>query len=392
MDARNESGRTPKRGWWDWLGLSPTDDRDAAASPMPPPPQSSRDPTAREVWLPAKRRLLGRLADFLIDHDLEILPFTLGIAYDCVTGGNPQLGQKILERTEKGLPLTIKWLEDVCGATTSNDSAQAIATIIEQLDASMGDVARTMTGARSAACHYTAALQDHVDAMRRFERADAPAADLARLTLTMLERTRQIEQELARSERRAAQLQAELDETRRQSEQDPLTGLPNRRAFDALFERELRDARAAGEPLCVAFCDVDNIRRINDAHGHPTGDRVLKLVAQTLSRISDSRCHVARHGGEEFALVFRGLALPQAWAQLDAARAEIADRRLINRITELPLGRVTLSGGIADALAHGTRASALKAADDALQLAKQGGCNCIVIAGDEPPEPRRKAA
>ncbi|MFX8685053.1 GGDEF domain-containing protein, partial [Acinetobacter baumannii] len=86
------------------------------------------------------------------------------------------------------------------------------------------------------------------------------------------------EQELAQSERRAARLQAELDETRRQSEQDHLTGLPNRRAFDALFTREMRAAREAGEPLCVAFCDVDNIKRINDAHGHPTGDRVLKLV------------------------------------------------------------------------------------------------------------------
>ncbi|MFM9587613.1 diguanylate cyclase domain-containing protein, partial [Streptomyces caniscabiei] len=81
-------------------------------------------------------------------------------------------------------------------------------------------------------------------------------------------------------------------------------------------------------------------------------------------------CHVARHGGEEFAVVFRSVPLAQAWARLDAARGELAERRLINRVTEMPLGPVTFSGGLADAMAHATRAGALKAADEALLAAK----------------------
>ena len=66
-----------------------------------------------------------------------------------------------------------------------------------------------------------------------------------------------------------------------------MTGLPNRRAFEAVFESEYRAAGAAGEQLCVVFCDIDHFKRINDEHGHGAGDRVLKLVAEPLAQVSD---------------------------------------------------------------------------------------------------------
>ncbi|MFX9023852.1 hypothetical protein ABTN14_19835, partial [Acinetobacter baumannii] len=81
-----------------------------------------------------------------------------------------------------------------------------------------------MAGARSATDDYSSALARHVDAIELVAAQGTAAQDLMVLTRAMLERTRKVEQELAQSERRAARLQAELDETRRQSEQDHLTG------------------------------------------------------------------------------------------------------------------------------------------------------------------------
>src|SRR3546814_16509901 len=87
------------------------------------------------------------------------------------------------------------------------------------------------------------------------------------------------------------------------SDLDYLTGLPNRRAFELLLDRHHKEARAALEPLSVAFCDIDEFKKVNDLHGHEAGDRVIKAIADTLARISNDHCHVARHGGEEFVML-----------------------------------------------------------------------------------------
>ncbi|MDF8335021.1 GGDEF domain-containing protein [Novosphingobium cyanobacteriorum] len=394
MTHQNSSDSGRRGGWRQWFGLVPEAEDDEGPIEQPQATAaaaSSRDPTAREVWLPAKRRLLGKVADFLIDHDLEVLPYTLGVAYDCVTGASPRLAQLILERTEKGMPITIQWLEEVGGEVSRDKNAEAIANLMERLEDSLDEFGQATSGARTATSEYNSALQRHVDDLQQVSKAGMVISELASLTRAMMERTRSIEGELARSEKRAQELQRSLEETRRLADQDHLTGLPNRRAFEHLLERELREAKLAHEPLSVAFCDIDHFKRINDAHGHPAGDRVLKVVADTLSRISDSKCHVARHGGEEFAVVFRGLTVEQAWQKLDDARDEISQRRLVNRANDMPFGRVTFSGGVADVFAYETKSAALKAADVALYAAKQAGRNQILIAGQDP-EPIREAA
>ena len=233
--------------------------------------------------------------------------------------------------------------------------------------------------------------------MKAGELASVPSTgavitELASITRAMLRRTVEIEKAMLRSEEQTRSLKHRLEETRRSAEEDHLTGLPNRRAFEALYQAEYRAARAAAEPLCVAFCDIDHFKRVNDTHGHDAGDRVLKLVAENLARISNERCHVARHGGEEFVVLFRAARVEDAFEKLDRLRAQLADRRLVNRATDLPIGQVTFSAGIADVFASGDRRLALKAADAALYRAKLDGRNRIMVAEPDEAKPPRVAA
>ncbi len=366
-----------------WLGIKAKDD--VAGPALGPVATGFREPTAREIWLPAKRRMLSRIADFLIDHDLEVMPRTLGIAYDHATGANPKLSQLILERTESGLPITLGWLEQITLEQDGESGTELLATLMTRLEESLDEFARTTLNARSATSEYGAALQQHVDDLEGVSKAGVVITELATLARAMMSRTREIESDLNQSEARAMSLQQSLDEARRVADEDHLTGLPNRRAFELLFDKEFAAATTAGESLCVAFCDIDHFKRVNDTHGHAAGDRVLKVVAETLDRISNSRCHVARHGGEEFAVLFRALSPEKAYKRLDAAREEIADRRLVNRATDMPFGRVTFSGGIADVFAYPSRSDALRAADEALYAAKEAGRNRILLARHEPP-------
>jgi diguanylate cyclase len=211
-------------------------------------------------------------------------------------------------------------------------------------------------------------------------RAGAVLSEMLAIARSMLEHTREIEHQMVRSEKETRVLHRSLEDARRSAEIDHLTGLPNRRAFETRIEKEVVAARAAGEPLCVAFCDIDRFKKINDTHGHEAGDRVLKVVAHALNEISDDRCHVARHGGEEFVVLFRGKALGEAFAILDEARESLSERRLINRATDVPFGRVTFSTGIADVFDYPDPRAALKAADEALYVAKDEGRNRIVRA------------
>lgn len=390
MSERTSGESTRKLRWWQWFSGSAADDAVAADGDFSPT-GSIREMTPREVWLPAKRRMISKIADFLIDHDLEILPATLTVAYECVTGSAPRLAQQILERAEKGLPITHGWIEEQRGESTHDKKCEALAALMSRLEESLDEFSKTASGARHATSEYSSVLRQHVDELEGVGRAGVVITELAALTRAMMERTISIETELVKSERRAQCLQTSLEETRRLANVDHLTGLPNRRAFEHMLEREMREARDAGEALCVAFVDIDHFKRVNDTHGHPAGDRVLKFVGETLSSIADARCFVARHGGEEFAIIWRNHPIDKAWKKLDAAREDIAERRLVNRANDTPFGKITFSGGIADVFAFPDKSMALKAADEALYLAKQSGRNLVLKAGASP-DPQAKAA
>jgi diguanylate cyclase (GGDEF)-like protein len=165
---------------------------------------------------------------------------------------------------------------------------------------------------------------------------------------------------------------------RRQSVLDPLTGLFNRRHFDAALKRELARARRKNVPVSLVLVDIDHFKRVNDDYGHAIGDAVLRTIAQQLRlgiREGDIAC---RYGGEEMVLL-----LPECTAADASKRAEVI-RAALSTITPNPEGdgpeRVTASFGVAAYPVHAQDAEALFwAADKALYRAKQYGRNRVVM-------------
>lgn len=384
MTAHDPHFDREARGILRWLGFGPgqRDEQPAAAPEHAPASEAPLDPRERR-----RRELLSDVSSFLLTHRLEISPYTLAIAHDVMTGADQKLARQIEERVASRQRVTLDWLEEAGRNIGRNDGTAQLDALMERLENSLEEFTTTARTARSATSDYNSALEAHVEELQQVSKAGVVISELATIAKVMLERTREIESEMHRSEMQTMALQSSLDEARRNAEIDHLTGLPNRRAFEAVLERELAAARKADEPLCVAFCDIDHFKRVNDTHGHEAGDRVLRVVAQTLARISDDRCHVARHGGEEFVVLFRGKSLDEAFQTLDRTREQLAERRLVNRATDVPFGRISFSGGVADVFAYDSHRTALKAADDALYEAKGSGRNCIVKANGQPPEP-----
>lgn len=325
-------------------------------------------------------RELDEIAAFLSYHQLPVNARTLATASHYLAGSDPQIVRLIDRQVQARLPVTLDWLDEALTRQGSGAESAALDRLMRRLEQGIDDFSKTSQAAQLATSEYHSALSAQAGELQAATDSGATLAELAALTRAMIKRTREIGRAMQRSEEQTRTLRSKLEIARRTAEQDDLTGLPNRRAFESRFEAEYRAARAQGEPLCVAFCDIDHFKQVNDRHGHDAGDRVLKLVAENLARISNEGCHVARHGGEEFVLLFRNRSLDQAFAMLDRLRADLADRRLVNRATDMPIGQVTFSAGIADVFASRDRRQALKAADSALYRAKQEGRNRILVA------------
>ncbi|MGN6107266.1 MAG: sensor domain-containing diguanylate cyclase, partial [Kofleriaceae bacterium] len=165
---------------------------------------------------------------------------------------------------------------------------------------------------------------------------------------------------------RARQRIAELADT------DELTGLPNRRALRQRLELAAAEA-ARGRTFAVAIADVDHFKRVNDTHGHPTGDRVLVEVARALAQAVRRGDLVARLGGEEFCIVQADVTPSQGEALVERLRAAVAQ-------IAAPVA-VTASFGVCHSSTTAVPDEMLAAADAALYRAKAAGRNRVVLAG-----------
>lgn len=148
---------------------------------------------------------------------------------------------------------------------------------------------------------------------------------------------------------------------------DPLTGLYNRRLFGEAFEKELNRARRYGLPLGLVILDLHRFKEVNDKHGHPRGDEVLRAAAATLKKALRTSDSAFRIGGDEFALL-----LPQT----DAAQALALSRRVGTvfgeSITQFQMGvSVSMDHGVATFPQDGDQADQLiRIADERLYRLK----------------------
>lgn len=174
-------------------------------------------------------------------------------------------------------------------------------------------------------------------------------------------------------------------ELRRLNSLDWLTGIANRRHFEATLEREWRRSMRQGIELAVLICDVDHFKAYNDALGHPAGDQCLRQVARALvEAIVRGGDFVARYGGEEFAVILTDT--PLAGAQIVAERMRTAVEKLAIPHPATEAGHITISIGITSGVAMPEIAAGalVKIADQALYHAKHQGRNrvCALASAD----------
>jgi diguanylate cyclase (GGDEF)-like protein len=182
-----------------------------------------------------------------------------------------------------------------------------------------------------------------------------------------------------RSQQRTEELTERNEELRIKATIDRLTGLANRGTFDEFLAAKLEAATKTGQPLSLIMLDVDKFKSVNDTHGHPIGDEVLRQVAAIIGASARTDDLAARYGGEEMAVILPNTTRAGAGAAAERLRAALAAKPISTEAGELA---ITGSFGVAcydGSCPLNTPSALIKAADLAVYTAKKSGRNNVKV-------------
>lgn len=300
-------------------------------------------------------------------------------------------------------------LEDIAGLTAemrllAQREQREIEDFLQQLTDRLQELDLNLQGAqevRSAAQQDGAALDRTVqEQVRDIETSVREATSIGELKQTVRQRLdvlrghlvdyrstenqrqQQMDQQLELLTSRLDSLESEATELRtrvslehRQALLDPLTGIPNRLAYQERSMQEVARWKRFQTPLCLFVWDVDDFKRINDTYGHKAGDKVLTTIANLLHRQIRETDFLARYGGEEFIMLASGADLPAAHELAEKLRLAVAACGFHFRGESV---RITVSCGISAFHDGDTAERVFERADQAMYRAKQAGRNLVM--------------
>ncbi len=315
-----------------------------------------------------QERLFRDVGTFLFDNGLEPTPDNYDLAFQFRAAHNERLVAAIRAELESEDTLSADAAERIFTENAGGNNVSVLAQMADDVGSHVDWLSGIAKQSGADAVAFRSALES------------APSAGaVVDLTRTMITRTRNAEAELRKSTRELAGLRAHLAEAQHFADVDPLTDLANRRAFKRHLEKAIFEAHAESTPLSLAFIDLDHFKRLNDCHGHETGDRVLRFVAQLMTKHFAKTGFVGRFGGEEFVVMFPGLNPETARAAVDKCRAALADLPLFAASTGDKIGAVTFTAGVTLLEPGEGMAELLRRADETLYRGKAEGRNQVLL-------------
>lgn len=201
---------------------------------------------------------------------------------------------------------------------------------------------------------------------------------LAQATGDKIENSKQIIDRVLMATKELAQVKEQLDEYKSIANTDPLTRLPNRRAFDEAMSN-IYDSNISISTSALILLDIDHFKQFNDTHGHPIGDRVLTVVANAMSKELRQDSLIARTGGEEFGIVVSNTSPGSVELVAERIRMAVEKTSLKDRKSGMDFGKITISLGVCMASQCDNADQLYGATDEALYLSKNKGRNQVQV-------------
>jgi len=338
----------------------------------------NKNPYSNDGFAKASEHL--RLAISLLSkHQIPPSPTNFRLAYDYVAGRDKELitsFDNMVNQTD-GISVENLWETYQRFFFQDNEALDKVRQELRHIIVNIQGEFERSGGNLSSYARTLNRFADVLDISTPREMMSAEVEKALDNTRSMEQSQRQLESNMSSIKSEVELLRKELEQVKEESLTDALTGISNRKAFDAALEHTILSVREQNTPFCVLLADIDHFKQFNDTHGHLVGDKVLRFVASTLKSCLKGKDMAARFGGEEFTVILPQTALPGAKAIAEQIRQTISHGELKDMGSGRGYGRITISIGIAQFRTNELPNDLIRRTDLALYMAKERGRNRV---------------
>jgi diguanylate cyclase len=327
----------------------------------------------------ASGEILRLLIQKMAAHSAAFNPHTYTVWYEFITGMNPALNAALSKMIEGGNTVDDKAIEKLYAKNialgTGEEQRETINLLLNKIAEYTAETDRQAHQFGDNLQVYGDKLKQMPDAGKLDTLINTMVGDTSKMRGSM----QTLKSELEASKQEVEKLHQELKSARGEALIDPLTGIHNRRGFETIAKQIFEDKNALEKGVCILMLDIDHFKKVNDTYGHLFGDKIIRVIAETVKSKIRGQDSVARMGGEEFAIVLTETNTEGAKIVAEHIRQSIEGGKVRRLDTKEHITGITVSLGMAVYENGKSIVDLLDQADKALYISKNEGRNRTTV-------------
>ena len=327
------------------------------------------------------RQILGKAVPKMTELGIPTTLQNLTVWYEYCAGLNRELVAVIAGLLQRGEAFDKALNRKLYHRFFRDQFEQQLAKIREAIHAIVHDMGSQLLEISQDVDHYDQVLADVEQDLGQ----ECEIESLRRIVSTLIAETRKIKdgnrnmaETISLMSEKISGLHDNLEQISNEALTDSLTGVLNRRGFEERLQQFIDERDKYHNGFTLVMLDIDHFKRFNDKYGHLVGDKVLRHVGSIIMKNIKGRDIAARIGGEEFALLLGNTNYRGGITVAESIRQALAEQSLTTGEAKEPVGRVTVSAGVASAKAQDSKVVLMDRADACLYVAKRQGRNRVL--------------
>ncbi|MBU0991275.1 MAG: GGDEF domain-containing protein [Proteobacteria bacterium] len=316
----------------------------------------------------------------MAQHNIPVDPDNYSVWYEYVAGKNKMLSNAIDEFLNQAKPISTELNRYLYQRFIADEMSALSEKMLKELRRVIQEMSKYIKNSGCEIDQHGESLEKYaikLSAPKDYQEFSKIINSIAKETRALVKTSRTIKNNLELTQKELDILKLKLKATKEEASTDTLTGLTNRRGFEAMLIKEIESATKTKTPLCLLMADIDHFKKINDTFGHLAGDSVLRIIANTIKDYTKGKDLVSRYGGEEFMVILPDTPLKGAVTVGEKIRRFLESMNWKNKASGTSLGTITVSMGASQYKTGEPPETFIQRADKALYLSKNNGRNRV---------------